>query len=92
VGESRPRPDGWASATDLAEYAFCPRALYYRYRVDPRQLAPDAREWLASGERWHDRSVGRPALVDRFGPLFLGLILTLGAALAVVVLGLGPSP
>ena len=30
----------WVSATDLAEYAYCPRAWYYRHHPPPEGPAP----------------------------------------------------
>jgi CRISPR/Cas system-associated exonuclease Cas4 (RecB family) len=44
-------PPGWASASDLAEYAYCPRALYYRTRSPDAPETPDAE----GGRRYHER-------------------------------------
>ncbi|HTP54431.1 MAG TPA: hypothetical protein VML94_05680 [Thermoplasmata archaeon] len=78
------RPDPpWVSATDLAEYAFCPRSLYYRRR------APDAPETPAesAGRRYHARVLAaerrrsdHPAAY--WLGLAVGLLLVLLAAVA----------
>jgi hypothetical protein len=78
------RPDDrWVSATELAEYAYCPRALFYRRRF------PDAEETVAQagGRRVHDRRLAaerrrseRPAAY--WAGLAVGLALLLVAALS----------
>jgi CRISPR/Cas system-associated exonuclease Cas4 (RecB family) len=72
---------GWVSASDLAEYAYCPRALYYRRRY------PHAPETAAeaSGRRYHEhvlraerRRADYPAAL--WAGVLLGLVLAGGAA------------
>ncbi|MGP8078177.1 MAG: hypothetical protein ACLQD8_06125 [Thermoplasmata archaeon] len=47
-------PPAWASASDLAEYAYCPRALHYRARFPDAPDTPAA----AGGRRYHERVLG----------------------------------
>lgn len=55
--------DSWVSASDLAEYAFCPRAQWYR-RHPPREAPSEAATRSArAGESYHAASLGRE--VDR---------------------------
>jgi hypothetical protein len=42
----------WSTPSDLAEYAFCPRAHFYRHHADaPRSLRAEA------GEAYHRRQL-----------------------------------
>lgn len=70
----------WATATDLAEYAYCPRALYYR-RQDPS--APELPS-AADGRRYHERSLAAERRREaRRATAGAGLVL------AVVAVGVG---
>jgi hypothetical protein len=44
------------SASELAEYAFCPRALYYRRHPGGRPVASDASERERAGVVYHERT------------------------------------
>ena len=57
MGSSDP-DDGWATASELAEYAFCPRAQWYSRH--PPNAPPPARSLQreAAGERFHARTLG----------------------------------
>ncbi|MFY9716705.1 MAG: hypothetical protein WAK40_02050 [Thermoplasmata archaeon] len=73
----------WVSATDLAEYAFCPRSLYYRRRD------PDAPETPAEtdGRQYHARVLGAERRrAERGGAYWLG-VLAGGVLLTVGVVG-----
>ncbi len=53
----------WTSPSDLAEYAFCPRAHYYRqHRTAPETSSSAAgvrtHERRLSSERWRDEHAG----------------------------------
>lgn len=48
----RERP--WLSASDLAEYAYCPRALYYRRRFPEAPVGPGSE----AGRDYHHRRLG----------------------------------
>lgn len=71
--------DEWASASDLAEYVYCPRALYYR-RVDGGNL--DTAE-TARGRRYHQRALGgERRRSSRSAPYWT--LLAAGAALVAI--------
>jgi hypothetical protein len=53
---ARARSTRMVSASDLAEYAFCPRALYYRRHPDGRPVASDAPERERAGVVYHERT------------------------------------
>jgi len=70
----------WVSPRDLAEYAYCPRALYYRRRGP----APPSRASEA-GEAFHERTLGAERRRDERGwaawlAVLVGLLLVLAAA------------
>jgi len=75
----------WTTATDLAEYVYCPRALYYRRHGEPppsRAAAAGAhyhRRQLQA-ERWRDEHPGLPWVVVAAGValLFLALAVVIG--------------
>jgi CRISPR/Cas system-associated exonuclease Cas4 (RecB family) len=60
VGDRR----DWTSPSDLAEFAFCPRAHYYRQRLE----APETPA-TAAGERDHERRLGAERWRDEHGAL-----------------------
>jgi hypothetical protein len=77
----------WVSVSDLAEYAYCPRAQWYRAHPPD---APPSRAAVRSAERgavYHDRRLsavrGREARGPGWGigALALGLLLIVGLAI-----------
>ncbi|HUJ77627.1 MAG TPA: hypothetical protein VLX64_01330 [Thermoplasmata archaeon] len=75
----------WVSATDLAEYAYCPRSLYYARRFPDAPESTGARD----GRRFHDRTLGAECRRASHGAaywlgLLAGLALTLLAIAAAV--------
>jgi hypothetical protein len=51
-------PDApWVSASELAEYAFCPRALYYRHHPPAGPADPAARASAERGVAFHARTL-----------------------------------
>lgn len=70
----------WTTPTDLAEFAFCPRALHYRRtRTDPGSPAAE------SGSTYHARRLGSERWRDEHGSvawlaLVAGLVLLAVAA------------
>ncbi len=74
--------DDWATASELAEYAYCPRAWYYR-----RQF-PDAPTTAseAAGQRYHARLLGGEARrAGRGGLYWIGAVVgAVAIALAAV--------
>ncbi len=76
---------GWVSATDLAEYAFCPRALYYRTHPPAAGPRRAAERRAVAGARYHSRELGRERRRAAhggayWGMLLVGLLLTLGGS------------
>jgi hypothetical protein len=76
VGDDR----RWVTPSDLAEYAFCPRALHYRWTRDDPGSEPAAR-----GTAYHRRRLSAERRRDEHGRLAwvavaLGAILVLVAA------------
>ena len=47
--------DGWTSPSDLADYAYCPRAHWYRTHPPERGPSPAARRRSRDGLRYHRR-------------------------------------
>jgi CRISPR/Cas system-associated exonuclease Cas4 (RecB family) len=45
------------TASDLAEYAYCPRAYWYRRHPPPEGPTPSSRGARAGGERYHARAL-----------------------------------
>jgi CRISPR/Cas system-associated exonuclease Cas4 (RecB family) len=66
--------DRWTSVSDLAEYAYCPRALYYRYHPPPEGPEPSEEESAHRGERYHRRTARAVRWRDRALPAAVGLI------------------
>jgi CRISPR/Cas system-associated exonuclease Cas4 (RecB family) len=73
----------WVSPSDLAEYAFCPRALHYRRtRLSPPSRSADAGEAFhrrrLSAVRWREEHPGLPWLA-----VAAGVLLVVGAAVVL---------
>ena len=75
----RERP--WLSASDLAEYAYCPRALYYRRQHTEAPDPPAAR----SGRVYHQRSLRAEHRRAAYAGAYWALLLV-GLALVVIAL------
>ncbi|MHB1866233.1 MAG: hypothetical protein ACYCPU_01860 [Thermoplasmata archaeon] len=69
----------YASASDLAEYAYCERAHYYRSIGAP--VAPGSSARGPAGQRHHARRLGAEARRESRGALYVGLLLLGLAAL-----------
>lgn len=54
---ARPDATGWVSVSDLAEYAYCPRALWYRYHPPPKGPTPSSEARRARGQVRHTREL-----------------------------------
>jgi len=48
----------WVTASDLAEYAFCPRAHWYRLHPPREGETASARDRATAGSRYHRRVLG----------------------------------
>lgn len=74
---------GWVSATDLAEYAYCPRAQYYREHPPPGGPTAAGERRAVVGERYHARMLGRERRRAEHGGAYwitlgIGVLLVLG--------------
>lgn len=82
-----PAPE-WVTASDLAEYAYCPRALWYRRHPPPDGPSRSSQVARAEGERFHVRTLQRRARAERWSGVGwllvgLGLLLVVVAVLSV---------
>jgi len=82
-------PGPWVTASDVAEYAFCPRAHWYRTHPPPEGTTRAAAERAAAGVRYHDRVLGaeRRRAEHRgayWAALAVGMALMAGGALWVL--------
>ena len=82
VAEERVDPTAdWATASDLAEFAFCPRAHYYRHHPTEARVAPGALRSADLGREYHElralRVAERDAHVGRWAAAVLVAILIL---------------
>ncbi|HXW67017.1 MAG TPA: hypothetical protein VEL82_03965 [Thermoplasmata archaeon] len=74
----------WVSASDLAEYAYCPRAHFYRDHPPPEGPARGSGRRARSGARYHARTLAAERRraehgVAYWGALVLGVLLVVGA-------------
>jgi CRISPR/Cas system-associated exonuclease Cas4 (RecB family) len=78
------RDPSWTTPSELAEYAFCPRAYHYRQTEGPRSTFETDR-----GTAFHERELGRERWRDehRLAPwiaLLVGVALLAAAVLGFV--------
>jgi hypothetical protein len=75
-------PDAWVSASELADFAFCPRSHWYARHPSAAPPTAFSERRESEGERFHARTLAAvDARSSRTG-YYVGLLL-LGAALAV---------
>ncbi|MCI4320829.1 MAG: hypothetical protein L3K18_04245 [Thermoplasmata archaeon] len=87
---ARVRSGRMVSASDLAEYAFCPRALYYRRHPDGRSVASDAPARERAGVAYHTRTTRSDRNWAEASPLpYVGLLVLGLGLLALAALGWG---
>lgn len=83
---SRPgaqRDDGWVSASEIADYAYCPRSWWYsRHPPAEGRTAASERSALA-GIRYHERVLAAEWQRERAGTAYLVLL----AVAAVLITG-----
>jgi hypothetical protein len=78
------RDDGWVSASELADYAYCPRSWWYS-RHPPAEGRSAASERSArAGIRYHERVLAAEWRREQAGVAYLVLL-----ALAIVLVGGG---
>ena len=81
-----PRSSGpWASATDLAEYAYCPRAWYYRHHPPPEGSDAVSERRSAIGEEYHRITLREEERLERAAPAYAALLVGFLLLLAVGV-------
>ncbi|MFZ0891039.1 MAG: hypothetical protein WB778_08970 [Thermoplasmata archaeon] len=79
-------PTPWVTVSDLSEYAFCPRAHWYRAHPPPEGRTHRATRSAARGTRYHERVIGAEVRrQDRLGWYLAGI----GAAALCVAGGIG---
>ncbi|MGI0133259.1 MAG: PD-(D/E)XK nuclease family protein [Thermoplasmata archaeon] len=78
----------WSSASDLADYAYCPRSHYYRHHMPPG--GPSASSVSASerGREFHAATLARVARRESSGGLWVALALASGVVLVGTVAAL----
>jgi CRISPR/Cas system-associated exonuclease Cas4 (RecB family) len=74
----------WASASDLAEYAYCPRAWYYRKHPPAAGRSPDSERRSSAGTRYHRSTLAETEFRERHGGAYAAALLI---ALALVAGG-----
>jgi hypothetical protein len=83
MAPGRPRT---VSVTELSEYAFCPRAHYYRMHPDGTPPAPGSRAQELGGVEYHRRTLGRERAWSEASPWpWIAALLVGLAVLGVVV-------
>lgn len=73
----------WTSASDLADYAYCPRSHWYHEHPPPGGESSDALARASQGRRYHARTIGGELRRARhtgayWAALFVGLLLLVG--------------
>jgi CRISPR/Cas system-associated exonuclease Cas4 (RecB family) len=74
----------WASASDLAEYTYCPRAYWYRTHPPPGEIPHAARSRAEAGRRYHARELRSEQARESHAGAYLALA-GFGLLLLVVV-------
>lgn len=76
------RDGGWVSASDLADYAYCPRAHWYQQHPPPDGPAPGSPARSAAGRRYHAEALGAERRRDARGAAYwLALLVGVGLVL-----------
>ncbi|MGI0055568.1 MAG: hypothetical protein ACREB9_02385 [Thermoplasmata archaeon] len=73
----------WVSASDLAEYAYCPRSYWYGEHPPAHIPASQTRSEELRGVRFHRRALGAERSRDSRAGLYLALVFTAIALLSV---------
>lgn len=77
--------DPWVSASDLAEYAYCPRSYWYSTHPEETPGRPSVNPRAVEGIRYHRRALGAEGRREGHGGLYVGLLVV---GLAIVLVGL----
>jgi len=70
------------SASDLAEYAYCPRSWWYSEHRSPDEAARSSQRARSRGRSYHDRTLRAEARRERWGAAY-AVLLTLAVALVL---------
>lgn len=73
----------WSSPSDLAEWAYCPRAHFYRHARPAGTVGPAARARRRRGTSYHARTLGAERRRAEHARAY-ALAVALGLALAAV--------
>jgi hypothetical protein len=78
-----PEDGEWVSATDLADYAFCPRSHYYHEHPPPGGPTRASARRSNAGERYHHRVLGAERRREEHATAYwvafaLGMLLVVG--------------
>jgi CRISPR/Cas system-associated exonuclease Cas4 (RecB family) len=87
VAGRRPGSD-WVSVSDLSEYAYCPRAFWYRHHPPTRPPTPATERSRAAGTRFHQRRLTADERSERWGAKGITAVLIVAAAIAALALWL----
>ena len=84
-GRARNSPyRAWASASELAEYAYCPRAWWYQRHPPVEGPTRESRRAAEAGVRFHRSELAAERRRDRLGP---GYAILLAVAILLTVAG-----
>jgi hypothetical protein len=80
----------WATASDLADYAFCPRSHWYHDHPPTDGPTRSSQLRAGAGVRFHDRALSAERRRSEHGAaywagLLLGVVLVLGGAAWILV-------
>ena len=70
----------WISASELADYAYCPRSWWYREHPPAEGRSPESERSAEAGIRSHDRVLAAEWRRERLGTAYV-LLLVVAAAL-----------
>jgi len=67
--------DGWTSASDIADYVYCPRSHWYRHHPPPGGPSRSSQRRALEGSRVHDRVLVAERHRDERGGVYWGVLL-----------------
>jgi len=80
--------DGWTSASELADYAYCPRSHWYRNHPPPEGPSRSSQRNALAGVRYHERVLVAERHRDERGGAYWALLLV-GVVLVFAAVGWG---
>ncbi|MCI4335736.1 MAG: hypothetical protein L3K17_00855 [Thermoplasmata archaeon] len=85
-------PDHWISASELADYAYCPRSWWYRDHPPVRGPAPESRRRAREGEIYHHHVLAAERHRDAWAGAIAAAAMVAVAVLAFLLLFGGALP